>query len=372
MRGFAARSGLIGPIDIVVGVGLSVAVFVIVHVDLDASDPHGDVLAGLVATATTLPVIWARRWPVPAAAVAALGVAVNWAFIGHFIRCGAALPAVFWIACVLGLRTRGRATVVGLTFVAADVVMQSLSDPQLDPPTIVGMVPVALGFWFAGRVIRSRTEAVRSVAERNEQIAATRQRTTELAVASDRERIAAGLDGRLQQRVRGMAAATDAARAHLNDADAPDRLAAIAADGRETLTELREVVGSLRGEPLLEPQPDLDRLSALVQGAGGRLHLSGTRRQLPTGVEVSAYRIVEQLLRPLSAGGNEPVDVEVRFAPDALELRLTGNPAQRVESGPEFTVVRQRVLVHGGSVRTVSMTDRLQWVVQLPLSADHV
>jgi signal transduction histidine kinase len=365
-----------GLANIIAGLILSAGVFTLVHVHLDLSDPHGSVLAGLAAIPMTLPVLLARRSPVGAAAVAALASLANWVFVGHYIRCGAALPAAFWIACVLGMRVRDRWWLLGLGLILIDVLAQCFADPQLDPPTIFAAGPIVIGFWFAGRTIRARADAVRQVAKQNEEIAATREKTVQLAVDLERERIATGLDTLLQQRISGIGAQAAAAREHVTDPDAAGTVtastfAAIAADGRQTLAEMREVVGSLRSDSPLAPQPDLNALAELVGHSGGRLQIDGTKRQIPSSVEVSAYRIVEQLLRAAAADPANPVDVHVTFAPDELELRVSATPREVAEPGPELAVVRQRVSFHGGSLATDVLPGRLQWVARLPLTADH-
>ncbi len=367
----------LGVANIVAGVLLSAGVFTLVHVHLDPTDPHGSVLAGVAAVSMTLPVLWARRSPLTAAAVVALGSLANWLFVGHYIRCGAALPAAFWIACVLGLQIRDRRwVVVGLGLIIIDLLVQGFADPQLTPPTIFAAGPIAIGFWFAGRTIRARADAVRQVAEQNKEIAATREKSVQLAVDVERERIATGLDTLLQRRISGMGAQAAAAREHVTDPEAATAFAAIAADGRQTLAEMREVVGSLRNDSPLAPQPDLNALADLVGRGGGRLQIDGTQRQIPSSVEVSAYRIVEQLLRAAAADPANPVDVHVTFAPDELELRVSATVSATTtrastEPGPELAVVRQRVSFHGGSLATDSLPGRLQWVARLPLSADH-
>ena len=61
----------------------------------------------------TLPVAFARKWPLVAAGVLLAGALVNWWAIGHYVRCGATLPAVFYMAFVVGSRCEGRDRVIG-------------------------------------------------------------------------------------------------------------------------------------------------------------------------------------------------------------------------------------------------------------------
>jgi signal transduction histidine kinase len=362
----------LGVANIAAGLILSVGVFTLVHVHLDPTDPHGSVLAGIAAVPMTLPVLWARRSPLTATAVVAVASLANWIFVGHYIRCGAAIPAAFWIACVLGFQVRDRRWIVGLGLIVIDLLVQGFADPQITPPTIFAAGPIAIGFWFAGRTIGARADAVRQVSERNKEIAATREKSVQLAVDLERERIATGLDALLQRRISGMGAQAAAAREHVTDPAAASAFATIAADGRQTLAAMREVVGSLRNDSPLAPQPDLNALADLVGRGGGRLQIDGTQRQIPSSVEVSAYRIVEQLLRAAAADPANPVDVHVTITPDELELRVSATTTREpAEPGPELAVVRQRVSFHGGTLATDALPGRLQWVARLPLTADH-
>jgi hypothetical protein len=359
-----------GSWDLIAGVLLSVAVVMLVAVHFFADDPHGDLFDGLVAVSMTLPVVWARRYPIPAAAVAALGAVVNWLFIGSLIRCGAAVPAAFWLACVIGRRLHGWPAVAGMALVLVNLQAQCLSDVELSTASIIALGPAAIAFWFAGRTIGSRAEAIGALAVQNAQLVATRERTARLAVDSDRERIAEGLDERLQQRISDMASTAAAGREQLADPEsARAAFAAIAQDGRETLAQMRDVVDALRADAPLEPSPDLGRLPDLVTRCGGRLEIDGDPRPLPGGVELSGYRVVEQLLRTLAQAPGHPIDVCVRFAADHLELRVGG--PMRSPDGPEVVVARQRLAMHGGSLTGDRLAGRLQWVARMPLTAAH-
>ena len=94
--------------------------------------------------------------------------------------------------------------------------------------------------------------------------------------------------------------------------------AAVENSGRATLTQMREVVGTLREEGLTGPQPVLAQLGSLLESAtsaDARLQVEGSPRALPAGVELSAYRIVEHLLAALQDAPEARIDVRVRFGP---------------------------------------------------------
>ena len=94
---------------------------------------------------------------------------------------------------------------------------------------------------------------------------------------------------------------------------------------------MREVVGSLRDAPT-QPPPGLDQLADLVRRstvADSRLRIEGSARPLTANIELSAYRIVEQLLTTLRDHPTARVEVIVRFRPDALELTVSGPASVR-------------------------------------------
>ena len=147
-------------------------------------------------------------------------------------------------------------------------------------------------------------------------------------------------------------------------AEAQQAFAAIARNGRDTLARMREAVGSLRSDAPLHPQPDLSQLASLVAGVGGRLEVVGEPRPLPSGVELSGYRIVEQLLRTTTSP-----QVWIRFGAHELELRVT-IPVSTMAQPSELVApaLAERAAIHGGSLIATRLTGQLQWVARLPLT----
>jgi signal transduction histidine kinase len=145
-------------------------------------------------------------------------------------------------------------------------------------------------------------------------------------------------------------------------ADARDRFEAIAATAREALTETRRLLGILRedaaGEADREPQPGLDRLADLVDtardsGTPVRLILQGKVVPLPAGVDLAAYRIVQEALtnaRRHAPGAD--VDVEVTYTDSALSLRVRDygpGVAEEPVAGHGLLGMRDRATIAGGS-----------------------
>ena len=152
-------------------------------------------------------------------------------------------------------------------------------------------------------------------------------------------------------------------------------LAEIEEQGRQTLTDMRAVVGTLRDAPT-DPPPGIDDLAALLRratGADARLRLEGDVRSLSPNVELSTYRIVEQLLATLTDDPRARVAVGLRFAPEALRIEIAG-PA-RAEDTPDvtahvsaaLTAARTRAEVVGGRLESAIALGRRRVEVVLPV-----
>jgi signal transduction histidine kinase len=133
--------------------------------------------------------------------------------------------------------------------------------------------------------------------------------------------------------------------------------------GREALVELRRLLGVLRAggeQAATGPQPGLALLEALVEqvreaGLHVDLRVEGEPVQLPPGIDLSAYRIVQEALtNTLKHAGRAEAEVVVRYRPSALELDIldngSGAPARVAGSGHGLVGMRERVALYGGSL----------------------
>jgi signal transduction histidine kinase len=323
----------------------------------------------------TVPVLFARRWPVEAAAALAAGAALNWLVIGHMVRCGAALPAVFFVAFELGARAGRRDRVLGMAFLVVSLFCQSASDPRLaGPQVLILLVPVSAGFLIAGALLRSRNAVIAGLRARTAELRVQRQRNAELAVAADRARIGGELDDFLRDRVDRIAVTAEAGRVTLDSEPAATQAAFVTIQdtGRQTLSQMRAVVRGLRDGAPGEPQPvlaQLDRLLGEATAADARLTVTGDPRLLPPGVELSGYRIVEHLLLALEDDATARIEVTVAFAPNVLELKVAGPSAPVATARPALAAATERAALHGGTLRSQARDGRRETVVLLPLVA---
>ena len=167
-----------------------------------------------------------------------------------------------------------------------------------------------------------------------------------------------------------------------------DDMAETGAIAREALTEMRRLLGVLRGADAgaeLAPQPGMDGLEGLVaavRGAGLAVHLrvDGGPRPLPAGVGLSAYRILQEALsNTLRHAPGAEVSVEVGFEPDRLRLRVHNDPppagGERLPPAPPghgIVGMRERAAMLGGTLAAGPTSDGGYLVeAALPLKPDH-
>jgi signal transduction histidine kinase len=205
------------------------------------------------------------------------------------------------------------------------------------------------------RVLGDR-ERRAQLAERERDLAARE------AVVEERARIARELHDAIAHNVSMMVVQAGAERRVLeaSEGSTPEVLATIERIGRGALTEMRRLVGMLRSDTAdeLAPQPglgDLSTLAAQVREAGlpVELRVEGERRELPVGIELSAYRIVQEALtNALKHAGRAQATVQVRYGRDSLELEIVDDgagAAAPVSSGGHGLVgIRERVALYGG------------------------
>ena len=370
------RAREIGWGDVTLAAFLSLYAVVVVSGLSGVASPHRGAAAAVAVLAMTVPVAWERRAPATAAAVVAVGAAANEFVIGPMIRCGPGLPAVFAIAFFAGTRLDGRKLAVAEGFCAGAVTTQAVYDPRLGAGFLVAGLPVVAACCLAGRLARSRALAAAALRERIAELRDQREQTARLAVAADRARVATDLDDFLRDRITAMAAAAAAGRVLLasDPAGARGAFAVVETSGRATLAQMRDVVGTLREEGPTEPQPVLAQLGSLLESAtsaDARLHIAGSPRALPAGLELSAYRTVEHLLTAMQDAPEARIEVRVRFGADALELDVTGPASRHSDAVAAFAVARERVALLGGSLQIETGSRHCAAQVRLPLTPGH-
>jgi signal transduction histidine kinase len=211
--------------------------------------------------------------------------------------------------------------------------------------------------WAAGRAVRQRRLNDRDLELEKGRAAA--------AIVEERARIARELHDVVAHSISVMVVQARGGRRVLESepADARDAFAVIESTGQQALDEMRRLVGMLRSgdETLpLAPQPSVTQLGTLVElvraaGLPVQLTVEGEPRDLPPGVDLSAYRIVQEALtNALKHAGPARARVVLRYRADDLELEISDDgPGTGDDSSSGYGLVgmRERVSVYGGELQ---------------------
>jgi len=319
-----------------------------------------------------LPLLARRRFPFAApaaywllAAAISFGDGLLLAFIGSLGVVGLAS------AFLLGNLRNPLKAGAGLIIVLVGIVIVVYNIPG--PQTVGDFIFIPLRFvvaWVAGYALRERAERAEAAEERAVRAEREREAAARVAVAEERARIARELHDIVAHAVSVMVLQVGAVRHKLPDAPAEDRdaLRAVERAGRTALAEMRRLLAAIRpdgDEAELLPQPGLDGLDSLLGEIGRaglpvQLHVDGEPFPLPRGIDLSAYRIVQEgLTNALKHARASDADVTVRYRPDEVEIEVRDNGHGSAPSdglGHGLVGVRERVKIYGGEMTAGSAT----------------
>jgi signal transduction histidine kinase len=363
---------------------------------IDPSHPPGDVgtevfssteraaaaAAGLVLT---LSLAWRRRAPL---AVLALALATSVVANVVAVLDAATTPAIALVVAVysVGAHTSGlRGSVGGLG--AAALIAANVAD-QFSLGDLLFIAMIVGGAWLAGRAMRYRRERERVLERLTVDLEHEREEKARAAVAEERVRIARELHDVVAHAISVIVLQARGGRRSLatDPGETREALDMIEATGSQALAEMRRLLGMLRRddeEIALAPQPSLrylDTLTAQVREAGLPVELSveGEPIELSPGVDLSAYRIVQEALtNALKHAGPATARVVVRYRENDLELEIAdtglGAGAGAGDGGGHgLAGMRERVSVYGGKIEAGSQ-DGGGFAVRarLPLDSDR-
>ena len=261
----------------------------------------------------------------------------------------------------------------GIWFLDADLIdrlfsLSSMLD-LLNSGRTVGFaagLAVLLVVWVVGDQLRASRERAEARIERVAQQERERQANARFDAMAERHRIARELHDVVAHGLSVMIVQADGALyAEAEHPDAPRQaLATIAATGRESLAEMRHLLGVLRDDPdaaQMAPQPGLSAIPALIDrfreaGLTVDYREEGTQRAVQAGVGLTAYRVVqESLTNVLHHVGPTRVEVRVVFLPFGLNLVVSNEPGARPvapsldeRQGLGLLGMRERVGLLGG------------------------
>jgi signal transduction histidine kinase len=326
------------------GLSLVVGLATVFNQDLDDDMVSPGVLAALTTIAVSAPVTVRRRAPLLALVVACAAIALHIA--ANHPEGTLPLTLMFLTYSVAAWSSTRRA-VTGLAVVVLTLVLLIATDtPGLDLLGMVGNIAIFSVGWAIGIAMRARRENLElRVREAEERADLERQRAARL-LAEERLRIAQELHDVVAHSM-SVIAVQAGVGAHVLDGR-PDQarvaLEAISATSRGTLAEMRRLLGVLRdsdGERAHAPAPglgDLPRLVDDVRAAGVpvTLDVDGSSTCVNAGVELTAYRVVQEALTNVikHAGTPSRVSVTVRHLPGSLAVEVVDDGRGAAVAGP--------------------------------------
>ena len=316
-----------------------------------------------IQAAVPLVLLWRRRAPLVAAGVMSAVLVPHDLLMGDEVTlAGVATLLIVMYSLAAYEQSVARALVGGVVLgVAAntDLIVNGLSHDDFWPFRFAFLA----GAWTVGRVVRRQRRQVGELTHQAVRLARDREERAAAAVAQERARLARELHDVVAHSVSVMVVQAGAAEQVL--AGDPERarapLQSIQTTGRQTVVELRRLLGILREgdqEFGTAPQPSLAQLDGLVAdarnaGVAVSATVEGTPRPLPPSIDLSAYRIVQEgLTNVIKHAGHANAQVRVRYLDHALELQVTDDgPGQPdgESSGHGLLGVRERVALFGGS-----------------------
>jgi len=374
------------PLDLAVAVDLILALIILGtttdQLQQSTPSPGTDNLATLAALFVSAPLVLRTWWPLAAWRCSLL--AVVWAALTlRGVEPAKAVGAGIVLALCLyavAVRAERRVTMGAWLITVACVVL--LSRDQAAGVTGALMVSIPVLF---GHNVRIRRQAQQHLVEQERQLEESQQARTLL---EERSRIARELHDVVAHHMSVIAIQAEAAPYKVPNPppELATSFAEIRASALEGLTELRRILGVLRseqGSADTVPQPGLDRLGDLVvsaQNAGltVRTSVTGAARPLPPGVEVSAYRIVQEALsNAMRYAPGARVTIDVAYGAHALGLRIVnGPPRGNATAGPDgsghgLLGMHERASMLGGELTARATPDGgFAIVVTLPLNSE--
>jgi signal transduction histidine kinase len=347
-----------------------------------------------LALASSLPLVWRRRYPLSVFWLVIAAQLGNNGALGKF-GLVAALIAAYSAAVYSPYRTAA----LGSMLVAASLVTGLLRSTLPDIPNWAGAFMILVPIMIAGNAIRRWRQRADATMRRMQEMEAEAEQATRRAVESERARIARELHDVVTHNVSVMVVQAGAARKVMGNSldQATEALLAVEASGRAAMAELRQVMGLLTArtdgkgpdrtgpqdrvpgpgadpgsatdpgldldpeldQAVLAPQPGLEQLGALVgrvrdTGVEVTLNVIGEPRPVPPGIGLAAYRTVQEALtNTVKHATGAAARVTVDYDPLALRLEIadtggTAGPSAATGNGRGLIGLRERLAVYGG------------------------
>ena len=352
--------------DALVVVGLGVGLAEVVVNQNTKNGPSGPLWFDVLATlAIVLPLFARRRFPFGAPVAVGVAIGASSFVDGHLVPRGFITNVAGIAAFVLmgALRDRTQST-AGLAFGIGITAIVAHNDPNGGIGNFVFTSIVFTIAWTIGFLVSRKFHEAEIARERALKAEQEREVRARLAVSDERARIARELHDVVGHSVSVMTVQASAARRLLRPHQEKEREALLVVEqtGREALAEMRRLVGVLRRPeeaPALAPQPSLGQIERLVEqtrdaGLPVDLRIEGEPVQLPAGLDLTAYRFVQEgLTNTLKHARAQSAEVLVRYEDGGVELTVSDDGEGGGDgggSGHGLVGIRERVSVYGGEL----------------------
>ena len=330
--------------------------------------------------AASVPLLWRRQYPLPVLAAVALVVVVRAFTAPDGVYGAAPFPHLLLLTFTLGVHVRPLAVSAGLALVPALLACLLSWTSYFGAFTAASVLLLTFfvgGSWLLGHAVQRAADQVRE-----EQVKAVE--VARSAVEDERARIARELHDVVAHAVSIVVVQAGAAEALVDKdpAAARQHLAAVRRTGREALNEMRHLLHVLReGEATYVPQPRLDSLAELVAevsrtGTPVTLDVEPALGELPAGIELCAYRVVQEALTNVCKHAQgAATTVTLRREADelcvsVLNERAADGPAPDLGPGGHGLVgMAERVRLYGGRLQAEAVPDGFRVLASIPVGA---
>lgn len=317
----------------------------------------GGIVAAVSGVLIAAPLLVRQRYPLAAAAGVLAAVAFQTLTLDPDAFPATSIVAVVCASYAIGSHTDSTTAAAGLlAFAAGTGLHAALAHPDALAPALLGgtLVP-----WTVGRIRRGGRALMREAADKAAQAEHDRERDARAAVTAERMRVARELHDAVAHNISVIA--IQAAGAQGVAPRDPQRAARVVALIEEMVAEARAELGRLKNDS--EPKPGLAEVQALADRAreGGlpvELHVEGEPAPLPAGIDLAAFRIVQEALANASKhAGDAHARVVVRYRPRAVELEIDDDGPHAANrhaprdpgSGHGLIGMRERVALYHGT-----------------------
>jgi signal transduction histidine kinase len=313
-----------------------------------------------VAFLITLPLAWRRHYPLSVFCLVVISamVAIGPSELSGFI-------AIIIAAYSVGAYCRRRLLALSVLLAAATTTVLIFGGALPPIPDAAGPFVLLIPVWLVGDALRTWKLRAAAFEDKATRLEREQEQAREAAVAEERARIARELHDVVAHSVSVMVVQAGAARHIATTApeQAADALRAVEVTGREAMAELRRLLGVLSAEgdgPSLAPQPGLEQLTSLVRRVGEAglpiaLHVEGRPCPLPPGIDLAAYRIIQEALtNALKYSGLARTEVVLDYREAELKVEILDDGAvyttDNGASGRGLIGMRERVALYGGTL----------------------